>query len=63
MNNLDNDIRDFEAAHTTKDKVDKLGKIVCNHILHRVMWQDTKMNFVLTFLALILALVAILVIR
>ncbi|KKL73997.1 hypothetical protein LCGC14_2069240, partial [marine sediment metagenome] len=40
-----------------------IGEIVCNHLLHRVMWVDTKLNFVLAFMVIVLALLAVLVLK
>ena len=44
-----------EKPKNYKAQVSTLWDLVTNHILTWMYWQDVKMNFVLTFLALILA--------
>lgn len=48
---------------TTKEQVDKLWDIVTNDIMTRLRWQDIKINFILTLVAIILALTAIAVLK
>ena len=44
-----------EKPKSYKAQVSTLWDLVTNHVLTWMYWQDVKMNFVLTFLALILA--------
>jgi len=44
-------------------QIDCLWDIVTNHVWTRLLWQDIKINFVLVLLSIILALVAILVVK
>lgn len=46
-----------------EDQMDTLWDIVANHILTRLHWQDVKLNFILAFLALTLALLSIILAR
>lgn len=63
MSALRDCIKEFKKAQTPEEKINIIGEIVCNHILHRVVWVDTKLNFVLVFIALILALLGILILK
>ena len=48
---------------TMEGQVDMLWDIVANHLLSKTGFLDWKLNFVLVFLALVLALLAILISR
>lgn len=63
MGALKDSIRDFRTAKTPEDKINIIGEIVCNHLLHKVLWVDTKLNFVLAFMVIVLALLAVLVLK
>ena len=48
-----------EKPKTQKEQVSVLWDIVCNHIFSKVMTHDMQMKFVLVFLGLILAFLAV----
>ena len=45
---------------TTKDQVSMLWDAVYNHIPTQLAWQNMKINFILTFVAMILVLLTFL---
>ncbi len=63
MGTLRKAITRFQEAKGNTEKINIIGEIVCNHLLHRVMWVDTKLNFVLAFMVIVLALLAVLVFK
>jgi len=63
MGTLRKAITRFQNAKGNAEKIEIIGEIVCNHLLHRVMWVDTKLNFVLAFMVIVLALLAVLVLK
>ncbi len=63
MSALRDCIKEFKKAQTPEEKINIIGEIVCNHILHRVVWVDTKLNFVLLFLMLVLTLLGVLIMK
>jgi len=52
-----------EKPKTTKEQIDMIWDAIFNAIPHRFKWQDIKINFILAFLALILAFMAVMMIR
>lgn len=48
-----------EKPETMKAQVDMLWDAVFNHIPTKLNWQNIKLNFIMTFIALILALQAV----
>ena len=65
MDKLDEKIEDCRKSTNLKNKVDILVDIICNHVVHLVLeqrqisrWTDIKLNFVLAFMAIIVALLA-----
>ena len=65
MDKLDEKIEACRESKNLKNKVDILVDIICNHVLHMVVeqgrrskWTDIKLNFVLAFMAIIVALLA-----
>jgi hypothetical protein len=49
-----------EKPKTQKEQISVLWDIFCNHIFSKVMTLDMQMKFVLVFLGLILAFLAVL---
>jgi len=47
-------IRTPEKPKTTKGQIDMMWDALFNALPHRLQWQDVKINFILTFVALIL---------
>lgn len=52
-----------QKPETQKEQISLLWDMVCNHMLHRLSWQDIKINFILLLLALIIAFLAVLCTR
>ena len=52
-----------DKPQTMKEQVDMLWDAVYNHIPSKLRWQNVKLNFILTFMALVLALQAVLILR
>ena len=52
-----------DKPKTQKGQIDMMWDAIFNAFPHRLKWQDIKINFILTFVALILAMIGILVIR
>ena len=50
-----------EKPKTEKAQISILWDIISNHIIHRLNWQDIKMNFILGLTGLILALCAVMI--
>ena len=48
---------------TTKAQIDMIWDALFNEIPHKFKWQDVKINFILVFVALILTMIGILVVR
>ena len=48
---------------SVREDLTKLTTLVENHIMTRLKWQDAKLNFILGFLGLILALLAVIIIK
>ncbi len=48
---------------TTKGQIEALWTIVTNDIPHRFRWLDIKLNFILVFMAVVLAFLGILVVN
>lgn len=52
-----------EKPKTQKDQVSVMWDIMCNHLLSWAKWQDVKMRFIMAFLALIIALLGVLILK
>ena len=54
-----NKLEELKKPKTMKAQVDVLWEVCTNHIPTRLKWLDVKVNFILAFTGLVLALVAI----
>lgn len=50
-----------EKPKTTKTQIEMIWSQCFNHIPSRLKWLDLKLNFVLVFMGLILALLAVII--
>ena len=48
-----------EKPQTLDEQISMIWDAVFNHIFHRLHFQDIKINFILTFLGLLLALLVV----
>jgi len=51
-----------EKPKTQKEQIAQLWEFTTNHIWHRLNWQDTKLNFMITILGIMLALQAVILV-
>lgn len=52
-----------QKPETQKEQISTLWDIVCNHLFTKVNTHDIKINFILIFVGLILALLGVLIFR
>ena len=48
-----------EKPKTMKEQIDQLWEACFNHIPSRLKWMDTKIAFILAFIAIVMVLVSI----
>jgi len=46
-----------------KDQIEQLWDAAFNHLPTRIRWIDTKLNFVLVFLGILMALIALMLVK
>ncbi len=47
---------EFNKAPDLEVKVCILGKVIMNHMVHEIHWQNVKLNFILIFMGILVAM-------